>query len=57
MAESRSTLLEVKQYYGRVQNYINGEWVDSSTDNWLDVQEPASGRVIAEVPLSTVAEK
>ena len=53
MAESRSTLLEVKQYYGRVQNYINGEWVDSSTDNWLDVQEPASGRVIAEVPLST----
>ena len=56
MAETRSTLLEVKQYYGRVQNYINGEWVDSSTDNWLDVQEPASGRVIAEVPLSTAAE-
>ena len=56
MAETRSTLLEVKQYYGRVQNYIDGEWVDSSTDNWLDVQEPASGRVIAEVPLSTAAE-
>ena len=56
MAESQSTLLEVKQYYGRVQNYINGEWVESSTDNWLDVQEPASGRVIAEVPLSTAPE-
>ena len=56
MAESQSALLEVKQYYGRVQNYINGAWTDSSTDSWLDVQEPASGRVIAEVPLSTAAE-
>ena len=56
MAQSQSALLEVKQYHGRVQNYINGAWTDSSTDNWLDVQEPASGRVIAEVPLSTAAE-
>ena len=36
-----------------VQNLINGEWVDSQSSERLDVANPASGQVIATVPLST----
>ena len=36
-----------------VKNYIGGEWVDSSTSLTEPVYNPATGEVIAEVPLST----
>lgn len=40
----------------QLQNYVNGEWKASSTTNYLDVFNPATGEVMAQVPLSTAAE-
>src|SRR3954466_4684288 len=40
----------------RVPNFINGEWRDSSASEWQDVVNPATGEVLARVPLSDVAE-
>ena len=36
----------------KIPNYINGQWVDSSASEWLDVTNPATGEAIAKVPLS-----
>ncbi len=36
-----------------VKNYIGGEWADSSTSLTEPVYNPATGEIIAEVPLST----
>jgi len=40
----------------KVANYINGQWVDSKSSDWLDVTNPATGEVIAKVPLSGASE-
>src|SRR3954465_7593289 len=40
----------------KVPNFINGEWRDSSASEWQDVVNPATGEVLARVPLSDVAE-
>ena len=29
-----------------VQNVINGQWVESSTDRWIDVPNPATNKVV-----------
>ncbi|WP_425464478.1 methylmalonate-semialdehyde dehydrogenase [Paenibacillus oralis] len=39
-----------------LKNYINGEWVESTTDRYEDVYNPATNEVIARVPLSTKEE-
>ncbi len=39
-----------------LQNYIDGEWVTSESERWLDVHNPALGEVIGRVPLSNAAE-
>ncbi|WP_096437224.1 CoA-acylating methylmalonate-semialdehyde dehydrogenase [Alteribacter populi] len=39
-----------------LKNYVNGEWVDSSSLRIEPVYNPATGEVIAEVPLSTLEE-
>ncbi|MGZ7445942.1 methylmalonate-semialdehyde dehydrogenase [Paenibacillus sp. TH7-28] len=39
-----------------LKNYINGEWVESATDRYEDVYNPATNEVIARVPLSTKEE-
>ncbi|MBT2600340.1 MULTISPECIES: CoA-acylating methylmalonate-semialdehyde dehydrogenase [unclassified Oceanobacillus] len=36
-----------------VKNYIGGEWIDSRTEKTEDVFNPATGEVIAQVPIST----
>jgi malonate-semialdehyde dehydrogenase (acetylating) / methylmalonate-semialdehyde dehydrogenase len=36
-----------------LDNYINGAWVKSSGTTLLDVKNPATGEVLAKVPLST----
>jgi len=36
----------------KVSNYINGEWQDSATREWQDVANPATGELLARVPLS-----
>jgi malonate-semialdehyde dehydrogenase (acetylating)/methylmalonate-semialdehyde dehydrogenase len=42
--------------FGTLKNYIDGDWVESKSDTLLDVTNPATGEVIAKVPLSTPAE-
>ena len=36
-----------------LKNYINGEWVDSHSENIEEVMNPATEEVLARVPLST----
>src|SRR3954469_25889254 len=36
-----------------LENYIGGRWTPSSSDDGLDVTNPADGEVLAHVPLST----
>ncbi len=40
----------------KVPNYINGQWQDSNATEWQDVVNPATGEVLAQVPLSANAE-
>src|SRR5438270_4076463 len=40
----------------KVPNYINGQWQDSAAHEWQDVVNPATGEVIASVPLSDAKE-
>ncbi|HXY11241.1 MAG TPA: CoA-acylating methylmalonate-semialdehyde dehydrogenase [Terriglobales bacterium] len=40
----------------KIPNYIDGQWIESSTAEWLDVNNPATGETIAKVPLSGVRE-
>ena len=37
----------------KLQNYIGGKWVDQQTDQLEPVYNPATGEVIAQVPIST----
>jgi malonate-semialdehyde dehydrogenase (acetylating)/methylmalonate-semialdehyde dehydrogenase len=39
--------------YGKAKNYINGAFVDTITNRWLDVESPLTGEVIAEVAVSS----
>ena len=39
-----------------IQNYINGEWVDSDTTTFGDVWNPALGQKIAQVPYGTAGD-
>ena len=54
--EERQHLPEVKKNYGVLKNYINGEWVDAEASKLEDVENPATGEIIAQVPLSTARE-
>ncbi|HAO6750793.1 TPA: CoA-acylating methylmalonate-semialdehyde dehydrogenase [Listeria monocytogenes] len=40
----------------KLKNYIDGEWVESKTDKYEDVINPATGEVLCQVPISTRAE-
>ncbi len=40
----------------RIPNYINGQWQDSTANEWQDVINPATGETLASVPLSDAAE-
>ncbi|MBB6634384.1 CoA-acylating methylmalonate-semialdehyde dehydrogenase [Cohnella thailandensis] len=39
-----------------LKNYVNGEWVPSSAERWEDVPNPATGELLARVPLSPKAD-
>src|SRR5262249_30420299 len=39
-----------------LDNYVNGAWVASSGTTLLDVKNPATGDVLAQVPLSTAGD-
>jgi len=49
-------LSEVQKNYGKLKNFVNGEWVDSETDRFIDVENPSTGEIIAQMPASTVDE-
>ena len=36
-----------------LSNFINGQWVKSTTDKYEEVPNPATGEILAEVPIST----
>jgi malonate-semialdehyde dehydrogenase (acetylating)/methylmalonate-semialdehyde dehydrogenase len=36
-----------------IQNYIGGAWTDASAEETLEVTNPATGEVLARVPLSS----
>ena len=40
----------------KVSNYINGQWVDSQATEWRDVRNPATGELLASVPLAGAAD-
>jgi malonate-semialdehyde dehydrogenase (acetylating) / methylmalonate-semialdehyde dehydrogenase len=40
----------------RVPNFINGQWIESKTTQWGDVMNPATGELLARVPLSEADE-
>lgn len=40
----------------KIKNFINGEWVESRTEEYLDVVNPATKEVVAQVPLTTKEE-
>jgi malonate-semialdehyde dehydrogenase (acetylating)/methylmalonate-semialdehyde dehydrogenase len=42
--------------YGRVRNYYGGQFVESSTSDWLDVTSPIDGTLLSQVPMSTSSE-
>ena len=40
----------------RLKNYVNGRWVEPEHSGYLNVENPSTGEILAEVPLSTTAE-
>jgi malonate-semialdehyde dehydrogenase (acetylating)/methylmalonate-semialdehyde dehydrogenase len=56
MSRGTNRLPVVAEHYGRVRNFIGGEFVESSSARTLPVIDPATARPIADVPLSTAAE-
>jgi malonate-semialdehyde dehydrogenase (acetylating) / methylmalonate-semialdehyde dehydrogenase len=40
----------------KLTNYINGQWTDSHAAEWRDVINPATGEVLASVPLADTVE-
>src|SRR6266567_3520690 len=40
----------------KLTNYVNGQWTDSRASEWRDVVNPATGEILASVPLADAAE-
>ena len=36
----------------KLRNYVNGDWIEPAGPDWLDVENPSNGDIIARVPLS-----
>src|SRR3989454_8241451 len=53
MVRGTTLLPEVKSHYGDLKNYAGGDWRTPETTEWLEDTNPATGQVIARVPLST----
>ena len=49
-------LSEVKKDYGKLKNYVNGEWIDSTSGKEIDIENPSTGQVIGKLPMSSVEE-
>src|SRR5207245_5707139 len=53
MVRETALLPEVKSHYGDLKNYVGGEWRTPQATDWIEDTNPATGRVISRVPLST----
>jgi malonate-semialdehyde dehydrogenase (acetylating) / methylmalonate-semialdehyde dehydrogenase len=53
MSDNPNLLPEVAKQYGRVKNYVNGEFLESNSDRVAKVINPATNEHIADCPLST----
>src|SRR2546430_4886640 len=53
MVRVAAMLPEVKSHYGDLKNYVGGGWRAAEATDWLEDTNPATGRIIARVPLST----
>src|SRR5215467_10750521 len=40
----------------KIANYINGHWAEAKTSEWRDVVNPATGEILASVPLADAAD-
>ncbi len=40
----------------RIKNYIDGKWIESEADEFLNIENPSTGKILAEVPISTKEE-
>jgi len=40
----------------KLTNYVNGQWTDSRSNDWREVINPATGDILAQVPLSDAAD-
>jgi len=49
-------LSEVKKDYGKLKNFVNGEWVDSTSGKYIDIENPTTGEIIGQVPMSSADE-
>ncbi len=49
-------LPEVKKHYGKLKLFINGEWIDSESNEIKEDTNPATDEVIAQFPVATEAE-
>ena len=36
--------------------YINGEYIESKSNEWIEVENPATGEIIGKVPKATASE-
>ena len=41
---------------GRTKNFINGEFVESQTQKWLEVRDPSTQQLLSQVPETTTEE-
>ncbi len=39
-----------------LKNYINGQWVEAENEGLIDIENPSTGEILAQNPLSTTAE-
>src|SRR2546428_13649833 len=53
MVRATALLPEVKSHFGDLKNYVGGGWRAAEATDWLGDTNPATGHVIARVPLST----
>jgi malonate-semialdehyde dehydrogenase (acetylating)/methylmalonate-semialdehyde dehydrogenase len=60
MAQTTQTtfnlLKPLKEDYGVIKNFVDGEWVEVKTDRYLDIINPATAKSIGKVPLTPKAE-
>src|SRR3989442_3772314 len=53
MVRAAALLPEVKSHYGDLKNYVGRGWRAVEATEWLEDTNPATGHIIARVPLST----